>query len=157
MTASRSNVSVPREDVLRATVHSSLGACRRHCHTTSHMARVVSRGDPIMPLLFSFGQHPALIAAQARLELPEKMFAYLGMEWGFTCGCWFHGFGLVLFGAPGPPCRETAQKFALCFSLSRRKICSLLPSLGVFSWNFGGVFEAPGPSNVHVWSSWAVV
>ena len=22
----------------------------------------------------------------------------------------------------------------------------------VFSWNFGGVFEAPGPSNVHVWA-----
>ena len=25
-------------------------------------------------------------------------------------------------------------------------------SLGVFSWNFGGVFEASGPSNVHVWA-----
>ena len=37
------------------------------------------------------------------------------------------------------------------FSLSRRKIRSFLPSLGVFSWNFGVFFEAPGPSNVHVW------
>ena len=33
-----------------------------------------------------------------------------------------------------------AQNFAL-FSLSRRKIRSFPPSLGVFSWNFGGVFE----------------
>ena len=33
-----------------------------------------------------------------------------------------------------------------CFILS----FSLPP---VFSWNFGGVIEAPGPSNVHVWSS----
>ena len=32
-----------------------------------------------------------------------------------------------------------AQNFALFFSLSRRKIRSFLPSLGVFSWNFGGV------------------
>ena len=29
------------------------------------------------------------------------------------------------------------------FALSRRKIRSFLPSLGVFSLNFGGVFEAP--------------
>ena len=35
------------------------------------------QGDPLMPLLFSLGQHPALIAAQARLEVAEKMFAYL--------------------------------------------------------------------------------
>ena len=31
------------------------------------------------------------------------------------------------------------------FSLSHRKIRSLLPSLGVFSLNFGGVFEGRGP------------
>ena len=30
-------------------------------------------------------------------------------------------------------------KISLFFSLSRRKIRSFLPSLGVFSWNFGGV------------------
>ena len=30
-------------------------------------------------------------------------------------------------------------KFRAFFSLSRRKIRSFLPSLGVFSWNFGGV------------------
>ena len=30
-----------------------------------------------MPFLFSLGQHPALIVAQARLEVSEKMFAYL--------------------------------------------------------------------------------
>ena len=35
------------------------------------------QGDPLMPLFFSLGQHPALIAAQPRLEVTEKMFAYL--------------------------------------------------------------------------------
>ena len=50
-----------------------------------------------------------------------------------------------------PPLRQTAQNFAL-FSLSRRKIRSFLLSLGVLSWNFGGVFETPGPSKVHVWA-----
>ena len=41
------------------------------------------------------------------------------------------------FFSPLPP------PFSFFFSLS----------LWVFSLNFGGVFEAPGPSNVHVWSS----
>ena len=44
----------------------------------------------------------------------------------------------------GPPFPWTAQNFAL-FSLSRRKIRSFLPSLGVFSLNFGGVFEGWDP------------
>ena len=44
--------------------------------TTSHKARV-RQGDPLMALLFSLGQHPVLIAPQARLEVTEKMFAYL--------------------------------------------------------------------------------
>ena len=78
-------------------------------------------------------------------------------------GCWFHGFrvgvsrfrfghapgtalpldalpldalpmdALPMDALPGPP------KISLFFSLSRRKIRSFLPSLGVFSWNFGGV------------------
>ena len=30
---------------------------------------------------------------------------------------------------------------------------TLYCSLGVFSWNFGGVFEVSVPSNMHVWSS----
>ena len=38
--------------------------------------------------------------------------------------------------------RRTTQNFAILF----------LPLLGVFSWNFGGVIEEPGPSNVHVWA-----
>ena len=71
-------------------------------------------------------------------------------------GYWFHfswcgvsrvGVGfkvLVMFGAPGPPFHWTAlpldrPKFLSFFSLSRCKIRSFLPSLGVFSWNFGGV------------------
>ena len=41
--------------------------------------------------------------------------------------------------SPGPP------KISLFFSLSRRKIRSFLPSLGVFSLNFGGVFEGRDP------------
>ena len=48
-------------------------------------------------------------------------------------------------------------KFRAFFSLSRRRIRFFLPSLGVFSLNFGGVFEAPGRSNVHVWSSLVVM
>ena len=39
----------------------------------------------------------------------------------------------------GAPKGGGAQNFALFFSLSRHKICSFLPSLGVLSWNFGGV------------------
>ena len=45
-------------------------------------------------------------------------------------------------GGPNPekwgPEGWEAQNFAL-FSLSRHKIRSFLPSLGVFSWNCGGV------------------
>ena len=42
------------------------------------------------------------------------------------------------------------------FNPSPPQISFFLPSLAVFSWNFGG-FEEPGPSNVHAWSSRAVV
>ena len=56
----------------------------------------------------------------------------------------FHVWVLVSrFGldrpCPGPP------KISLFFSLSRRKIRSFLPSLGVFSLNFGGVSEGRDP------------
>ena len=44
-----------------------------------------------------------------------------------------------------PPDRPPPDKFRSFFSLSRRKIRSFLPSLGVFSWNFGGVFEDRDP------------
>ena len=62
----------------------------------------------------------------------------------------FQGFGLVMFGAPGTALPGTAlpldrPKFRSFFSLSRRKIRSLLPSLGVFSLNFGGVSEGQDP------------
>ena len=52
----------------------------------------------------------------------------------------------------GPPFPWTAQNFALFFSLSRRKFLSFFSLWEVSSWNFV-VFEAPGRSNVHVWSS----
>ncbi len=35
------------------------------------------QGDPLMPLLFSSGQHPALAAANASLQDGERLFAYL--------------------------------------------------------------------------------
>ena len=46
--------------------------------------------------------------------------------------------------SPGPPFPCTAQNFALFFS-SPAAIRSFLPSLGVFSLNFGGVFEGWDP------------
>ena len=39
----------------------------------------------------------------------------------------------------GRPKGWGGPKFRAFFPLSRRKIRSFLPSLGVFSWNFGGV------------------
>ena len=45
---------------------------------------------------------------------------------------------------PGPPSAGPAQ-ISLFFTLSRRKIRSFLPSLGVFSLNLGGVFEDREP------------
>ena len=42
------------------------------------------------------------------------------------------------------PERQGAQNFALFF-LSRSHFRSFCVSLGVFSWNFGGVFEGRGP------------
>ena len=51
--------------------------------------------------------------------------------------------------------RQTAQCFAL-FSLFCHNVHSFFPLLGILSWNFGGVFEGPGPC-VQVWSSLAVV
>ena len=42
--------------------------------------------------------------------------------------------------------------FSLFFFLPARVFCSFLPLFWSFSWNFGGVFEALGSSNVHV--SW---
>ena len=35
------------------------------------------QGDPLMPLLFSFGQHRALVAVQAQLKEGEMLFVFL--------------------------------------------------------------------------------
>ena len=35
------------------------------------------QGDPVMPLLFSLGQHAALMAVQRQLEAHERVFAFL--------------------------------------------------------------------------------
>ena len=42
-------------------------------------------------------------------------------------------------GSKGGGPKVGGPKFRAFFSLSRRKIRSFLPSLGVFSWNLGGV------------------
>ena len=52
----------------------------------------------------------------------------------------------------GGPKGGGAQNFAFFFSPATKFVLSFLPSLVVFSWNFGGVWS-PGRSNVHVWSS----
>ena len=48
----------------------------------------------------------------------------------------------------GPP------KISLFFPSPAAKFVLFFPLLGVVSLNFGGVFEGPGPSNVHVWALW---
>ena len=35
------------------------------------------QGDPMMPFLFSFGQHRALVSIQAQLKEGERLFAFL--------------------------------------------------------------------------------
>ena len=35
------------------------------------------QGDPLMPLLFCLGQHAALVAVAERLEVGERLFAFL--------------------------------------------------------------------------------
>ena len=47
--------------------------------------------------------------------------------------------------SPGPALPLDRPKFRSFFTLSRRTIRSFLPSLGVFSLNFGGVFEGRDP------------
>ena len=80
-----------------------------------------------------------------------------GVGVGFTVSVWgFQGFGLVMFGAPGTALPGTAlpgtaQNFALFFPSPAATFVLFFHSMGVFSLNFG-VFEAPGPSNVHVWA-----
>ena len=36
-----------------------------------------SKGDPVMPMLFSLGQHAALMAVAARLRDGERLLAFL--------------------------------------------------------------------------------
>ena len=68
-----------------------------------------------------------------------------------------HPSGPTLRALPsaGPP--EISPFFPLPFSLfffpsSHHYFHSSFSLLRVFSWNFGGVIEAPGHSNVHVWA-----
>ena len=46
-----------------------------------HQGEGGEQGDPLMPLLYSLGQHAALEAMQARLHPGEKLFAHLDDVW----------------------------------------------------------------------------
>ena len=78
---------------------------------------------------------------------------------------WFEGWGPEGWGSEGRgPIPDTVGKqwgspntVGLFVSLSRHNFLSFYLLLGVLSWNFGGVFEASGRSNVPVLGSRAVV
>ena len=74
-----------------------------------------------------------------------------GGRWGFE------GWGSKGGGSNGGGPKGGGPKISRFFSLSRRKIRSFLPSLGGSFRGILVVFEAPGRSNVHVWSSRGVV
>ena len=42
-----------------------------------HQGEGGEQGDPLMPILFAHGQHPALVAALRRLHAGERLFAFL--------------------------------------------------------------------------------
>ena len=55
-----------------------------------------------------FGQNPTLVkptlVKSSLTRCGVLLCACFTVSWGrFTCGCWFQGFGLVMFGGPGPP------------------------------------------------------
>ena len=80
-------------------------------------------------------------------------YCFTVSEWGFMCGCWFQGLvwtalpGTVLPGtalpldrpSPGPP------KISLFFYPLPPQNSFFSSLSGVFSWNFGGVFEGRDP------------
>ena len=74
-----------------------------------------------------------------------------------VCLCVCGGFKVLVWSCsrdrPSRPSRDRPPpdrpKFRSFFALFRSRIHSFLPSLGVFSLNFGGVFE---DLNVHVWA-----
>ena len=76
----------------------------------------------------------------------RKKFSFL-----FSCSFLLLHFFQIFFFAPpelDPPLRRTAQNFALFFPPLPPPFRSFCVSLGVFSWNFGGVFEGQNPQNV---------
>ena len=62
------------------------------------------------------------------------------------------GLGLSVTREEGPGLKGGGPKISRFLPLPPQN-SFLSSSLGVFSWNFGGV-EAPKRSSVHVWSSW---
>ena len=61
---------------------------------------------------------------------------------------------IILFLLGGPEFGE--PNISRFFPSPATTFHSFFRLLGVFSWNYGGVFVSSGPSNVHVWSSRAV-
>ena len=47
------------------------------------------QGDPLMPILYSLGQHHALCAVQSKLRLDERLFAFLDDIY-VVCSLWRH-------------------------------------------------------------------
>ena len=68
---------------------------------------------------------------------------------GVVCRCGVQIFvGASRFGrspSAGPPSARPPQISRFFFNLSRHHFRSFSLSLGLFSWNIGGVSEAPGP------------
>ena len=76
------------------------------------------------------------------------------------CSSFFYPPPSARLPSPGPPLRLTAQNFALFFlHLPRHNFHSFFPVLGVFSKNFGGVFEfldtcRVKPPRLHTTQTW---
>ena len=110
-----------------------------------------------------------ILGGQRDFGRARPIWANLATRLDWADFCWPDRFGPtdpppLWFGPPPgsdrpPPDRPPPDhpKFHSFFSFSRRKISFFSSLSGVFSLNFGGVFEAPGRSNVHVWVLGAVV
>ena len=66
-----------RQAILRIPIHCASVKMSWEFRRTLHQGRAEGKGDPLMPLLFSLGQHRALEAIAGRLEEGERLFAYL--------------------------------------------------------------------------------